>query len=46
MNYLELTTKLTNIDKKYRGDDYNKWRQEGKNKLILKYNRELVRGKT
>lgn len=39
MNYLELTTQLAKIDAKYRGDDYNKWRQEAKNKLILQYNR-------
>ena len=40
MNYLELTTELAKIDEKYRNEDYNPFRIEKRNKLIIQYNKE------
>jgi hypothetical protein len=40
MNYLELTTALAKIDAQYRGEDYNPYRIEKRQKLIIEYNRE------
>jgi hypothetical protein len=40
MNYLELTTALAEIDEKYRNEDYNPYRIEKRNKLIIQYNKE------
>ena len=40
MTYLELTTKLAAIDKEYRGDDYNRCKQQKKVELIQEYNRD------
>jgi hypothetical protein len=40
MNYLELTTALSEIDAKYRNEDYNPYRIEKRTALIREYNKQ------